>query len=72
MPGQGPLCVSDLQNDPIGIWMDEDEFWRALEIARDEPDLLVPGHDPRVLERYPGGVIAPTGTSGRRPHNSLE
>jgi len=50
------------QNDPIGIWVDEGECWRALEIARDEPDLLVPGHDPRVLERYPGGLIGTTGS----------
>jgi glyoxylase-like metal-dependent hydrolase (beta-lactamase superfamily II) len=45
------------QNDPIGIWMDDEECWRALEIARKEPDILVPGHDPLVLERHPGGVV---------------
>ena len=60
------------QNDPIGIWMDDDECRRALEIARHEPDLLVPGHDPRVLERYPGGVIGSTGISGTRAHDALK
>jgi hypothetical protein len=43
--------------------MDDGECRRALEIAREEPDLLVPGHDPRVLERYPSGVIGATGTN---------
>ena len=60
------------QNDPIGIWMDDGECWRALEIARDEPDILVPGHDPLVLERYPGGVIAVTGSSGTPTHTPLQ
>ena len=46
------------QNDPIGIWINDGECRRALEIARDEPDILVPGHDPLVLERYPDGAIA--------------
>jgi len=44
-------------NDPIAIWTDDDECSRALEIARDEPDILVPGHDPLVLEKHPDGVI---------------
>ena len=46
------------QNDPIGICMDEAECRQALEIARTEPDILIPGHDPRVLEKYPDGIIA--------------
>jgi glyoxylase-like metal-dependent hydrolase (beta-lactamase superfamily II) len=46
------------QNDAIGIWVDDDQCWRALAIAREDPDLLIPGHDPRVLAEFPGGVIA--------------
>ncbi len=50
------------QDDIISICEDEAECWRALEIARAEADLLIPGHDPLVLERYPGGL--PAGASG--------
>jgi glyoxylase-like metal-dependent hydrolase (beta-lactamase superfamily II) len=46
------------QNDVIGIWTDDDQCWRALEIARSTADYVLPGHDPLVLEKYPGGVVA--------------
>jgi glyoxylase-like metal-dependent hydrolase (beta-lactamase superfamily II) len=42
------------QNDVIGIWTDDEQCRRALAIAREEPDILVPGHDPLVLDRFPG------------------
>lgn len=45
-------------DDPIGIWVDEDECRRALDIARTDADIFLPGHEPRILERFPGGVIA--------------
>ncbi len=45
-------------NDGIGIWVDEEQCRRALEIARESSDLLIPGHDPRVLEKYPDGIVA--------------
>lgn len=46
------------QNDVIGIWVDDDECWQAVEIARQDPDIMVAGHDPRVLDMFPDGVIA--------------
>jgi len=46
------------QNDVIGIWVDDEQCWRALDIAREDADILVPGHDPMVLEEFPDGVIA--------------
>ena len=45
------------QDDIIAIWMDEKQCRNALEIARTEPDLLLPGHDPLLLEKYPDGVV---------------
>jgi len=46
------------QNDVIGIWCDDAQCWRALAIAQEEPDILLPGHEPRILEKYPDGVVA--------------
>ena len=34
------------------------ECYRALDRISREGDLILPNHDPLVLERYPGGVIA--------------
>lgn len=45
-------------DDIVGIWENADECQRALEIARTDVDILLPGHEPQILERYPGGVIA--------------
>jgi len=45
-------------DDTIGIWVDEAECRRALEIARTDPDIVLPGHDPTLLDRYPDGVVA--------------
>jgi len=46
------------QNDVIHICERPAERWQALEIARSDADYVIPGHDPRVLECYPDGVIA--------------
>ena len=46
------------QDDPIHILDDEAEARAALQTARTTADLVIPGHDPRVLEVYPGGIIA--------------
>lgn len=43
---------------PIG-WADANEWRAAMARARGAGDVLLPGHDPLLLERYPGGVIAP-------------
>ena len=42
----------------IGIWVDDDRRWRALETARFTADFVLTGHDPLVLEKYPGGLMA--------------
>lgn len=46
------------QNDVIGIWVNDDECWQALNVASQDPDILVASHDPRVLDKFPDGVIA--------------
>ena len=46
------------QNDVIGILTDDEQCWHALDIARTTADYVLPGHDPLVLEKYPGGVVA--------------
>ena len=45
-------------NDTIGIWVNDEQCWQALHVARTTGDILIPGHDPRVSERYPDGIIA--------------
>ena len=45
---------------PIG-WADEAEWHAAMARARAAGDVLLPGHDPLLVERYPGGLIAPEG-----------
>lgn len=45
-------------NNIIAIHVDEDQCWRALDIARTEPDFVIPGHDPLLLARYPNGCVA--------------
>jgi N-acyl homoserine lactone hydrolase len=44
-------------NDIIGILINEEQCWHALDIARTHADVLIPGHDPLVLEKYPDGII---------------
>ena len=43
---------------PIGVVENSFECQDALERIRDEADILIPAHDPEVLARYPGGIIA--------------
>ncbi len=46
------------KNYIIAICENEPECWHALELARTNADRLIPGHDPRVLSLYPGGLVA--------------
>jgi glyoxylase-like metal-dependent hydrolase (beta-lactamase superfamily II) len=46
------------RDDIIAIRDDEEQCRRALDIARADADLLIPGHDPLVMERFPNGVVA--------------
>jgi glyoxylase-like metal-dependent hydrolase (beta-lactamase superfamily II) len=45
-------------DDIIAICGDEEQCWQALGLARTDVNLLIPGHDPLVLTRFPGGVVA--------------
>jgi glyoxylase-like metal-dependent hydrolase (beta-lactamase superfamily II) len=47
------------RNHPVGLVTDVVECYAALERIRREADLVVPAHDPGILERHPGGVIVP-------------
>jgi N-acyl homoserine lactone hydrolase len=46
------------QSIPIGVLENMFEGLDALERIRKEADIVIPKHDNRVLERFPGGVIA--------------
>ncbi|WP_274362076.1 N-acyl homoserine lactonase family protein [Paenibacillus thermotolerans] len=43
---------------PIGLGVSLYESVEALRRLKAEGDLLLPGHDKRILERYPDGIIA--------------
>jgi glyoxylase-like metal-dependent hydrolase (beta-lactamase superfamily II) len=45
-------------DDPIAICEDEEQCRRAIGIAQRDADILVPGHDPLVLERFADGIVA--------------
>ena len=45
-------------NAIIGIFDDATQCAQAIDIARTDADIVIPGHDPLVLERYPDGVVA--------------
>jgi glyoxylase-like metal-dependent hydrolase (beta-lactamase superfamily II) len=45
------------QDHPVGLLVDIEECYAAMARFRQEADILVPGHDPEILERYPDGVI---------------
>ncbi len=45
------------ENIPIRA-ADLDECCAALERLKKEGDIVLPGHDPAVMERFPGGIIA--------------
>ena len=45
------------ENRAIG-WADADDSLAALEKLRAAGDVVLPGHDPLIMQRYPGGVVA--------------
>lgn len=45
-------------NHPIGLITDVMECYQAMARIRQTADLIIPGHDPLLLERFPDGVIA--------------
>ena len=42
---------------PIGFFYNLEECYDAMERIREEADIVLPTHDPKVLERHPGGRI---------------
>lgn len=58
LAGDAAYLFANLEEDrPIG-WAPEEETRAALARLRESADLILPGHDPLILERYPDGVIA--------------
>jgi glyoxylase-like metal-dependent hydrolase (beta-lactamase superfamily II) len=57
--GGDTICLYEHfeQRRAIGIIEDLAEGLAAVDRAREVADIILPGHDPRVLERHPGGVI---------------
>jgi len=45
-------------NIPIGVGRKLDERIEAMRRIRDAADIVVPGHDPEILDRHPGGRVA--------------
>lgn len=42
---------------PVGVCENRDEVMATMRRIREEADIVLPSHDPKVLERWPGGVI---------------
>ncbi len=42
---------------PVGVADLPDQVGPAMERIREEADLVLPSHDPRVLQRFPSGVV---------------
>jgi glyoxylase-like metal-dependent hydrolase (beta-lactamase superfamily II) len=42
---------------PIGVYEDRQQVMSAMRRIREEADIIIPSHDPAVLERIPGGVL---------------
>jgi N-acyl homoserine lactone hydrolase len=46
------------RNHPVGLITNVQECYQAMNRIRREADIIIPGHDPEILSRYPGGYIA--------------
>lgn len=46
------------RNHPVGLSYSIPECLDAMKRIKAEADLIIPAHDPKVLEKYPGGIIA--------------
>jgi N-acyl homoserine lactone hydrolase len=57
-PGDTIFYYENLEkNHPVGLAVSILECYRAMERVRAVADILVPPHDPLLLQRYPDGVI---------------
>jgi len=45
------------ENIPIGLPYSTEQCIAAMERIRREADIVLPGHDPEILKRYPRGII---------------
>lgn len=43
-------------NTPVGVYHDLDQCRRAMDRVREAADIVLPGHDPQTLTRFPEGV----------------
>jgi glyoxylase-like metal-dependent hydrolase (beta-lactamase superfamily II) len=58
-PGDTVFYYANLAQDhPVGLAVDISECYQAMQRIRDVADILVPPHDPALLQKYPGGIIA--------------
>lgn len=51
------LYANAEENRPIG-WADPKETGPIMESIVREADLVLPGHDPLIFDRHPGGIVA--------------
>lgn len=45
------------KNIPVGLNVNLKECYAAMKRIKKEADIIIPSHDPKVLERYPSGII---------------
>jgi glyoxylase-like metal-dependent hydrolase (beta-lactamase superfamily II) len=58
-PGDTIFYYENLEKDhPIGLAVDIIECYQAMDRIRKIADIFVPPHDPVLLQKHPGGVIA--------------
>lgn len=56
--GDTVALAAQLERDvPMGIADSYEQCLAAMARLREEVDIVLPGHDPGVLDRFPGGVI---------------
>lgn len=58
MSGDVAYMFENLESDRPIRAEDIDGCRQALRVLRSKGDIILPGHDPLVLSRYPGGIIA--------------
>jgi len=57
-PGDTVFYYENLEkNHPVGLAVDIKQCFQAMDRIREIADIVVPPHDPVLLQRYPGGII---------------
>jgi glyoxylase-like metal-dependent hydrolase (beta-lactamase superfamily II) len=57
-PGDTIFYYENLEkNHPVGLAVDIVECYQAMERVREMADIVVPPHDPLLLQRFPDGVV---------------